>query len=101
VAVVDAYSTPHLAADLAVYRNRYHLPPCTTASRCLRVVNQHGRPAPMPAADPTGWGVEETLDVSMVSAACPKRKILVVEARSPDIAALAAAEDTAAGWAQR
>ena len=96
VAVVDAYSTPHLAADLAIYRARYHLPPCTTASGCLRIVNQHGQAAPLPAADPQGWGVEETLDVSMVSAACPRCRILVVEARSPAFADLAAAEDTAA-----
>ena len=95
VAVVDAFSTPHLAADLARYRARYHLPPCTTASRCLRIVNQHGQASPLPAADPAGWGVEETLDVSMVSAACPRCKILVVEARSPSFGDLAAAEKTA------
>ena len=96
VAVVDAYSTPHLAADLAAYRAHYHLPPCTTASGCLRIVNQHGQAAPLPAADPQGWGVEETLDVSMASAACPRCKILIVEARSPSFGDLATAEDTAA-----
>ncbi len=96
VAVVDAYSTPHLAADLAAYRAHYHLPPCTTASGCLRIVNQHGQAGPLPAADPAGWGVEETLDVSMVSAACPRCKILLVEARSADFGDLAAAENTAA-----
>ena len=95
VAVVDAFSTPHLAADLAAYRAHYDLPPCTTASGCLRIVNQHGHAGPLPAADPSGWGVEETLDVSMVSAACPRCKILVVEARSPSFADLAVAEDTA------
>lgn len=96
VAVVDAFSTPHLAADLAAYRARYHLPPCTTASGCLRIVNQHGQASPLPAADPGGWGVEETLDASMVSAACPQCHILVVEASSPSFANLAAAENTAA-----
>ena len=96
VAVVDVYSTPHLAADLAVYRARYHLPPCTTASGCLRIVNQHGQATPLPAADPQGWGVEETLDVSMVSAACPRCQILVVEASSPSFSDLATGEDTAA-----
>jgi hypothetical protein len=96
VALVDAYSTPHLAADLAAYRAHYRLPPCTTSSGCLRIVNQHGLAGPLPAADPSGWGVEETLDVSMVSAACPRCQILLVEARSPDFSDLAAAEDTAA-----
>jgi subtilase family serine protease len=95
VALVDAMSTPHLAADLAVYRRHYHLPPCTTASGCLKIVNQQGKAAPLPKPDPLGWGVEETLDVSMVSAACPRCKILVVEARSQSIANLASAEDTA------
>jgi hypothetical protein len=96
VAVVDAFSTPHLAADLTAYRTRYHLPPCAQASRCLRIVNQDGQASPLPAADPQGWGVEETLDVSMVSAACPRCHILLVEARSPSLADLAAAENTAA-----
>jgi subtilase family serine protease len=96
VAVVDAMSTPHLAADLAVYRRHYHLPPCTVASGCLTIVNQAGKTTPLPRRDPTGWGVEETLDASMVSAACPLCKILIVEARSPTFANLATAEDTAA-----
>jgi hypothetical protein len=95
VALVDAHSTPHLATDLAVYRKQYGLPPCTTASGCLRIVNQAGKHSPLPAADPGGWGVEETLDLSMVSAACPHCKILLVEAKSPAIADLTAAEKTA------
>jgi subtilase family serine protease len=97
VAVVDAYSTPHLAAYLAAYRQRYGLTPCTASSDCLRVVNQagHAAPLPRPAGD-TGWDLETTLDVDMVSAACPQCHILVVEARSATDAALATAEDTAA-----
>jgi len=95
IGIVDADSTPHLAADLAVYRRQYGLPPCTTASGCLRIVNQAGKPSPLPAPDPLGWGVEETLDVSMVSAACPRCKIIVVEGKAPTFADLAAAENTA------
>src|SRR5258707_639513 len=85
VAVVDAYSTPHLASDLAVYRTQYGLLACTTATGCLRIVNQHGHPSPLPQPDPAGWGVEETLDVAMVSAACPHCKILVVEASTASV----------------
>jgi hypothetical protein len=96
VALVDAFSTPHLAADLAAYRAHYHLPSCPTSGGCLRIVNQQGQAGPLPAADPSGWGVEETLDVSMVSAACPQCEILLVEAKSPSFTDLAAAEDTAA-----
>jgi hypothetical protein len=97
VAVVDAYRTPALAANLAVYRKQYGLPACTRASGCLRIVNQQGNASPLPASGlPYGWDVETMLDVSMVSAACPHCQILVVEASSDSFADLAAAEDTAA-----
>ena len=97
VAVVDAYSTPALASDLAVYRNHYGLSACTTASGCLRIVNQQGKTSPLPSSSvPKGWDVETMLDVSMVSAACPHCRILVVEADSVGLGDLAAAEDTAA-----
>jgi Subtilase family len=97
VAVVEAYSTPHLAADLAVYRKQYGLPACGTGSGCLRIVNQAGLASPRPASGvPYGWDVETMLDVSMVSAACPHCKILVVQARSDAYGDMAAAENTAA-----
>ena len=96
IGIVDAFSTPHLAPDLGVYRKQYGLPPCTTASGCLRIVNQQGKASPLPRPDPLGWGVEETLDVSMVSAACPRCKIVIVEGRTPTYENLAAAENTAA-----
>jgi hypothetical protein len=97
VAVVDAYSTPGLAADLNVYRTEYRLGACTAASGCLRVVNQEGAASPLPPPGVSnGWALETALDVSMISAACPHCKILVVEADDDSIAALAAAEDTAA-----
>jgi hypothetical protein len=95
IGIVDAFSTPHLASDLAVYRKQYGLPPCTAASGCLRIVNEQGKTSPLPRPDPFGWGVEETLDVSMVSAACPLCKIVVVEGKTPSFANLAASENTA------
>jgi subtilase family serine protease len=95
IGIVDAFSTPHLASDLGVYRKEYGLPPCTTASGCLRIVNQQGKASPLPRPDPLGWGVEETLDVSMVSAACPLCKIVIVEGRTSSFANLAGAEKTA------
>jgi hypothetical protein len=97
VAVVDAYSTPDLASDLAIYRKEYGLPSCGTASGCLRIVNQEGSASPLPASGVRyGWDIETALDVAMVSAACPQCKIMVVEASSASIGDLAAAEDTAA-----
>ncbi len=94
VAVVDAFGDRNLAHDLGVYRKQYGLPGCGAASGCLRKVNQTGKASPLPPTD-SGWEIETTLDASMVSAACPYCKILVVQANSDRIADLAAAEDTA------
>jgi subtilase family serine protease len=80
VAIVDAYSDPNLAKDLATYRLKWSLPACTTASGCLRIVNQTG--GTKPPAKNVGWGEEESLDVDMVSAICQNCHILVVEATS-------------------
>jgi hypothetical protein len=97
VAVVEAYDNPDLASYLATYRKQYGLPACTTADGCLRVVNEDGKTAPLPASGlGTGWDVESTLDADMVSAACPHCRILVVDASSPALTDFAAAEDTAA-----
>jgi subtilase family serine protease len=97
VALVEAFRTPALAANLAVYRSHYGLGACRESTGCLRVVNQDGHASPLPAsAVPSGWDVETMLDVSMVSAACPHCKILVVEARDDSLANLAAAENAAA-----
>ena len=97
VAVSIAFNAPHLAAYLAHYRSYFGLPACTVGSGCLRIVNQQGRAGPLPASGvPTGWALEETLDVSMISVACPRCHILVVEGKNPSTANMAATEDTAA-----
>jgi subtilase family protein len=97
VAVSIAFRIPHLARDLAIYRKHYGLPPCTPASGCLRVVNAAGRRSPLPQSGKnTGWDLEGTLDVSMVSAACPHCRILVVEGDDDSIDSLAQTEATAA-----
>jgi hypothetical protein len=94
VAVSIAYDAPNLEQDLNTYRAQYGLPLCTVLSGCLRKVNQNGAASPLPAVD-FGWQIEETLDVSMVSAACPSCRILVVEANTNSYADLSATEDTA------
>ena len=96
VAVSIAFHTPHLARFLAHYRRQFGLPPCTVASGCFRQVNQHGGTKPAPSGVRTGWDLEATLDVSMVSVACPRCHILVVEGNSPSTPDLAATERTAA-----
>jgi subtilase family serine protease len=96
VAVIDAYNDPHAASDLAAYRAAWRLPECTVASGCFRQVNQEGRAGPLPmAAGATGWAVEESLDLDMVSAVCPNCRILLVEADSNRVADLGAAVDAA------
>jgi subtilase family serine protease len=95
VAIVDAFSNPSVEADLATYRSSFGLPECGTASGCLQIVNQDGTASPLPQAD-QGWGLEISLDVDMVSAACPDCHILLVEATSNSIDDLGAAVDTAA-----
>ena len=81
VAIVDAFDNADVESDLAVYRAQYGLPACTTANGCFRKVNQSGQSSPLPVGD-GGWAYEMSLDVDMVSAACPNCHILVVEASS-------------------
>jgi subtilase family serine protease len=84
VALIEAFDDPSVASDLATYRNQFGLPACTAASGCLRVVNENGQASPLPPADRIGWAGEESLDVDMVSAACPNCHIIVVEANNQD-----------------
>ncbi len=97
VAVSIAYNTPGLAHYLAVYRKYFGLPRCTVGSGCFREVNQFGKASPLPPSGVgSGWDLEVTLDVSMISVACPHCKILVVEASNPGAGAMAKTDDTAA-----
>jgi Subtilase family len=80
IAIVDAFGDPKVESDLAISRAAWGLPACPRANGCLRVVNQTGG-SKLPAGDP-GWGVETSLDVQAVSYACPKCRILLVQASS-------------------
>ncbi len=92
--MVAAYDDPRVEADLAVYRSRFGLPACTKGSSCLRVVGQRGSPSQLPVPD-AGWGIETSLDLDMVSAACADCSLLLVEADSSDIPDLALSVETA------
>jgi subtilase family serine protease len=94
VAVVDAFHDPTAARDLAKYRSTFHLPRCTVASGCFRQVDQDGGSS-YPATD-AGWATEISLDLDMVSAACPSCSILLVEANAASASSLASAVDYAA-----
>ncbi|GGM10633.1 S53 family peptidase [Nakamurella endophytica] len=95
VAIVDAYDDPTAEADLGVYRSRFGLPACTTANGCFRKVGQTGSTTSLPRTN-AGWAQEISLDLDMVSAACPDCHILLVEASSASFANLGAAVNVAA-----
>ena len=94
VAIVDAYDDPTAEADLGVYRSQFGLSPCTTANGCFRKVNQSG--GSKPPRTNAGWATEISLDLDMVSAACPDCKILLVEASSASFTNLGAGVNYAA-----
>ncbi|GHH84710.1 hypothetical protein GCM10018793_49920 [Streptomyces sulfonofaciens] len=93
IAIVDAYDNPDAEADLAVYRQQYGLPPCTTANGCFRKVDQRGGVS-YPRSSDT-WAGEISLDTDMVSAAAPAAHILLVETDNDDLRNLAAGVDEA------
>jgi Subtilase family len=80
VAIVDAFAYPTAAHDLATYRKMFKLPPCETSTHCLRIVGQHGGAPPKKVN--TNWDGEQALDLDMVSAVCPRCRILLVEAKN-------------------
>jgi subtilase family serine protease len=94
IAVVDAYDDKSAEADLGVYRSQMGLAPCTTANGCFKKVNQNGVQGSYPANN-VGWALEVSLDLDMVSAACPLCHILLVEANDNNDTNLYSAVDTA------
>jgi subtilase family serine protease len=89
VVIVDAYDNPHAEFDLAVYRQTFGLPPCTTANGCFKKISQD--PAlPLPPGN-VAWGQEIDLDLQMASAICPRCKLTLVAAASADLADIARA----------
>jgi subtilase family serine protease len=99
VAIVDAYDNPNAEADLAVYREQYGLPACSTDNGCFRKVGQSGGSA-LPAPDP-GWAEEISLDLDMVSAVCPACHILLVEADTSAMTDLGESVNTAVSLGAR
>jgi len=79
VAIVDAFDDPNAEADLYIYRNQFGLPVCSTLNGCFKKLNQNGKKHPYPPPD-ADWSVEISLDLDMVSAACPNCKIMLIEA---------------------
>ncbi|WP_432181567.1 carboxypeptidase regulatory-like domain-containing protein [Streptomyces sp. NBC_00063] len=93
VAIVDAFDNPDAEAELAAYRGKFGLPPCTSANGCFKKVDQRGG-TDYPAHN-SGWAGEISLDVQMVSAVCPGCRILLVEADSNSVDSLGTAVNQA------
>lgn len=81
VAIVDAFDDPNAESDLFIYRNEFGLPVCSTLNGCFKKLNQKGKKRPLPPAN-ADWSVEISLDLDMLSAACPNCNILLIEAKS-------------------
>jgi subtilase family serine protease len=92
VAIVDWYDNPTMRSDLNHFDRHYGIPAET--SRSFRVVNEHGRSAPLPqrSADAS---VEIALDVETVRGTCHRCRIILVEADAGRSRDLATAENTA------
>ncbi len=95
VALVDAYGDTTVESDLAKYREKYGLPACTKANGCFKKVNQTGEEGNYPEASSADWELETSLDVDMVSAACPHCHILLVEATAEGMSNLGASVNEA------
>jgi MYXO-CTERM domain-containing protein len=103
IGIVDACGNSKVVSDIAAYRTQFNitpaLPACTglpkaSSTPCIAVVSQTGSTTDVPADD-DNWAGEIALDVEMVTAACPKCSILLVEANDADDSDL----DTAVAYA--
>jgi subtilase family serine protease len=91
IAIVDAYGSPTIQNDLAVFNAQFGLP-----SANLQVVTVGCAPPNCPT-DPSGggWALETALDVAWAHAIAPDAKILLVVAKDSYISSLLAAVDYA------
>lgn len=94
VAIVDAFNDPTAESDMNKYRSTFALGACTTANGCFKKVNQNGVQGSYPSTN-DGWALEISLDLDMVSAICPKCKIILVETASNAFSNLGAGDNRA------
>lgn len=102
VGIVDAYDDPTAFADVNTYRAQFGEPALascapsavkSSTTPCFAKSNQSGGTS-YPKAN-GGWAQEESLDLDMASALCPKCNILLVEASSSSLTNLGTAVNTA------
>ena len=83
VAVIDAYYDTTAESDLAEYRKEYKLGECKQSNGCFTWVTEGGQKVNAEEEGfltSEGWGIETSLDLDMVSAACPECHIMLVQA---------------------
>jgi subtilase family serine protease len=102
VGIVDAFDAPTAFADVNTYRAQFGIPAlasCTpstinaSTTACFAKSDQNGG-TNFPRKN-SGWALEASLDVDMVSAICPKCNILLVEANTNSLLNLGAAVNRA------
>ncbi|MBV8781774.1 MAG: hypothetical protein JO353_10290, partial [Phycisphaerae bacterium] len=86
IAIVDAYSDPNIASDLAVFDKQFGL----SAPASFKQVSQAGSTSKLPAQN-ADWDSEISLDVEWAHAIAPKANIVLVDATSDSINNLMAA----------
>jgi hypothetical protein len=78
VAVIEAGDLANASSDLSTYRSQYGL-----GTAHLTKYNETGQQSNYPpSCQNYGWCLESDLDIDMVSAACPKCNIFLMEAKS-------------------
>jgi kumamolisin len=90
IAIVDAYDDPNAYADLQAFSTQFGVQAITPKS--FQVIyapsggatpgSCTGAATEPPSAAPTGWDVEESLDVQYAHAMAPKATLYLVEAQS-------------------
>src|SRR5262249_7555275 len=95
IGVVDPFAYPNAESALAPNRAHFGLPPCPSSNAAFTKANQAGLQTSYPNKN-VGWDQEQAIDIEMVSAICPKCRILLVETSSESFADLAAGVNTAA-----
>ncbi|MBX5465371.1 MAG: S53 family peptidase [Clostridia bacterium] len=86
IAIVDAYGSPSIQNDLAVFDSQFNLPPAN-----LTIAYPSGKPK----RGDSGWALETSLDVEWAHALAPGARILLVVAPSASLSDLLAAIDYA------
>ncbi len=85
IAIVDAYGSPSIQADLNTFSSAFGLPAAT-----LRIYYPQGQPAAN-----SGWALETSLDVEWAHAMAPSATIVLVVAQTPTLSNLLNAVDYA------